>query len=59
MEIAGRIISPFHVEAERANLDTFHKEFIKMTFDLEVKSMYTFKRNWVLLDKQKTVAKHP
>ena len=28
---------------ESANLDTFLKEFIEMTFDLEVKSMYTFK----------------
>ena len=30
---------------ESANLDTFlNEEFIEMTFDLEAKSMYTFRR---------------
>ena len=28
---------------ESPNLDTFHEEFIEIIFDVEVKSMYTFK----------------
>ena len=42
MKISEWIISPFDVEVESTNLDTFLKEeFTEMT-DLEVKSMYTF-----------------
>ena len=41
MEIPEWIISPFDVPAESTNLDTFFKEFIKMTFNLEAKSIYT------------------
>ena len=34
-----------NVEVESANLDTFLKEeFIEMIFNLEMKSMHTFKR---------------
>ena len=32
----------FNVEVESANLGTFFKEFIEITFDLEGKSMYTW-----------------
>ena len=42
-EIPERIIFPFHIEVESANLDTFLKEFIELTFNLEAKSMPTLK----------------
>ena len=43
MEISEYIISLFDVEVKSANLDIFLKEeFIEMTFDPEVKSMYTY-----------------
>ena len=45
MEIPEWIISPFDVEVEKANLDTFlSEEFIEMTFDLRAKSKHIFKR---------------
>ena len=40
MKIPEWIISLFEVES--GNLDTFLKEFIEMTFDLEAKSIYVF-----------------
>ena len=36
------------VEVESANVNTFLKKFVEMTFNLEEMSMYTF--NWMLLD---------
>ena len=41
IKIPDWIISSFDIEVENINLDRFLKEFIEMTFDLEVKSMYT------------------
>ena len=44
IEIPEWIISSFDVEVESANLDIFlYEEFTEMTFDLEAKSLYTFK----------------
>ena len=43
MEIPEQIISPFDIEVESTNLDSFLKEFIEMTFNLKMKSMYIFK----------------
>ena len=44
MKIPEWIISSIDVEVENGNLDTFLKEdFTEMTFDLETKSIYTFK----------------
>ena len=46
-------------ERESANLDTFLKEeFIKITFNLEAKSMYTFTGIGYHLLNEKTVAKY-
>ena len=48
-----------NVEIENANLDTFLKEVIKMTFDPQVKSIQILKRigyYWMNLE---TVAKYP
>ena len=43
-EIPEWIISLFHVEAERENLEAFIKEeFIEIIFDLEVKYVHSFK----------------
>ena len=61
MGILEWIISPFDVEGECANLDTFLKEeFIEMTFNHEGKSIYSFKRigyNW--MNKKIPAAKYP
>ena len=38
---------------------SFKKEFIKMTFNLEVKSMYTFKGIGYYWMNEETVAKYP
>ncbi len=57
MTIPKWIISPFDIEVESANLDTFLKEFIEKIFNLELKSIYTFKGieyHWM---NEKTVAK--
>ena len=44
MEIYESIISLFNVEEESSNLDSFLKEeVIEMSFDLEAKSLCTFK----------------
>ena len=40
MEIPELIISPFDIQLENANVNTFPKEeFIEMSFDLEAKSI--------------------
>ena len=60
MEILERIISSFDAEVRRANLDTFlNEEFIEMTFDHEVKSMYTFKEIGYYWMNKETVGKYP
>ena len=47
------------VEVESANLDTFlRKKFIEITFDVEVKSMYTFRGIGYYEMNEKTVAKY-
>ena len=44
MEIREEIISPFDIEVERENLNSFLKvEYIEITFDLQEKPMHTFK----------------
>ena len=43
MEIQEWFISPFDVEEESANSETFLKEPIEMAFKLEANSMFTFK----------------
>ena len=57
LEILEWIISPFKIEMERANLDPFSekKEFIEMTFDLEMKSMYRFKGIGYWRNEKKTI----
>ena len=58
LEIPERIISSFEVES--ANLDIFLiKEFIEITFNLEAKSIYTFKGIGYYWMNKKTVAKYP
>ncbi len=48
-----------NVKVESANLDTFLKEeFIEITFDLETKSMYTFKRTVYYRMKEKAEEKY-
>ena len=44
MEFHKLIISPFDVEVEKTNLQTFLKEFIEMISTLEAMSTNTFKK---------------
>ena len=58
IEIPEWIISPFDIEVESANLDTFLKEFIEMPFNLEVNSMYIFTGTGYYWMNEKIVAKY-
>ena len=48
-----------NVKVEIANLDNFLKESTEMTFNLEAKSMYTFKGSRYDWMNEKTAAKYP
>ena len=58
MDIPEWIISPFDVKVESANLDTFLKGFIEMTFDLEAKTVYICKGIGYYWMNEKTIARY-
>ena len=54
MEIPGKMKSQFDFEVESKNLDN-REEYIEITFDLEKRSLYLYKRIGGLKVNEKTV----